>query len=168
MFQSIAKTMFLSLLASLLMLQAVPVLAQNDGLTDEAIDALIEQALPAGVALEDAYDTQIEEAITAAVRQHPGEADSIVRRAASRVPDKAALIAGAAADVAPHMSPEIVRMVARVAPGQIGAVFRTMDSTIGDKRRTIANRTAEQALREAEQAGESPPARDDRPACPVQ
>ena len=169
MLQPMAKTMLLFLLAAVLVFQAGTVLAQNGGLTsDAAIDALIEQGLPAGTTLEDADDEQIELTISQAVRNHPNETDIIVRRAVQRVPHKAPLIAGTAAGIVPHMSAQIIGAVSLVAPGQTIAAQNRVGDAVRNQRRKAASRVADRALREAEQAGESPPARDDRPASPVQ
>ncbi len=89
-------TMSVIFAAGLIMCLSATAAAQEQEMTDAEIDALIQQFLPEGVALENAFTHQIQEAIHFAVAANPELADQIVARAVQVRPDRAETIRTAA------------------------------------------------------------------------
>ena len=162
------KCITVFIMAVMLMLYGAPVLAEDRGVIDvEEIDELIQQYLPEGIALEEATEQHIREAIAGAVKSRPDAAPQIAARAAERVPDHAPAIAAAAAAVLPDQATDITIAVIRVVPSQSIAAQRAVDQSLHELRQDQAIRAVKRAERQAEQKGQ-PPARDDSPASPVQ
>ncbi|WP_291321971.1 hypothetical protein [Desulfonatronospira sp.] len=85
-------TMSLIFAAGLIICLSTTAAAQEQEMSDAEIDALIQQFLPEGVTLENAFTHQIEEAIHLAVAANPELADQIVARAVQVRPDEAETI----------------------------------------------------------------------------
>lgn len=162
------KSITVFIIAAMLMLYGIPALAEDREVIDTGeTDELIQQYLPEGVALEDATEQHIREAIAGAVRSRPDAAPQIAARAAERVPEHAPAIAAAAAAVLPDQATNITIAVIRVVPSQSIAAQRAVDQALHDLRQVQAEMVLERAERQAAQA-DQPPARDDSPASPVQ
>jgi len=162
------KCITVFIMAAMLMLYGVPALAEDRGVLDAGeIDELIQQYLPEGVALEEATEQHIREAVANAVRSRPDAAPQIAARAAERIPDHAPAIAAAAAAVLPDQATNITIAVIRVVPSQSIAAQRAVDQALHDLRQVQAEMALERVERQAVQT-DQPPARDDSPASPVQ
>jgi len=162
------KCITVFIMASMLMLYGVPALAEDRDVLDAGeIDELIQQYLPEGVALEDATEQHIREAIANAVRSRPDAAPQIAARAAERVPDHAPAIASAAATALPGQASNITIAVVETVPTQADAIQNAVDLAFQELRQDQAARDLERAERQAVQS-DQPPARDDSPASPVQ
>lgn len=135
--------------------------AQDQELSDEDIDLLIEEFLPDGVTMDNADQDEFTLAVYRAVSDNPHLADHIAAQAVQARPEFGEAIVESAVRAAPDQSEAIASAAAEADPDQARGLTLAAERTASQVQ---AQRGIDRAMEEAAQEGISPPARDDDPS----